>query len=283
MFLDDEYNTRFLCREGANVSGPAPAAPRRTDHVAGGRHLQNTTTEGRLVLDVVGSRGRRGRRRAVLRFQTPQVDELMEFGGSAVRPPPLPSAARCKGGLLHSGMPGSALPDEVVDHGQREDVRLGVRRPLLRSSSIDGGPSGAMKRTVPQFDVRSSPLTLSSASAWAWSSMLPRLETPCILLSSIVASDCRDRVRSTPLPLRVLAIPKSPSFTRSDAVRRKFAVLCPCVERRREIAAGVDSRAAAATASRRRGIDANFEVQKQTLSQHLWIDRRLPAMQVLYR
>ena len=41
--------------------------------------------------------------------------------------------------------------------------------------------------------------------------------------SSIVASDSHDRVRSTPLPFRVLAMPKSPSFTRSDAVRRKFA------------------------------------------------------------
>ena len=83
--------------------------------------------------------------------------------------------------------------------------------------------SGAMKRTVPQFDVRSSPDTLSSASAWAWSSMLPNELTPCIEESSIVASDSHDRVRSTPLPFRVRAMPKSPSFTRSDAVRRKFA------------------------------------------------------------
>ena len=54
-----------------------------------------------------------------------------------------------------------------------------------------------MKRTVPQFDVRSSPDTLSSASAWAWSSMLPNELTPCIEESSIVASDSHDRVRST--------------------------------------------------------------------------------------
>mmetsp|Transcript_25832 Transcript_25832/g.66999 ORF Transcript_25832/g.66999 Transcript_25832/m.66999 type:complete len:290 (-) Transcript_25832:1236-2105(-) len=82
-----------------------------------------------------------------------------------------------------------------------------------------------MKRTVPQFDVKSSPETRNSASAWAWSSMLPNELTPCIEESNIVASDSQLLVRSTPLPFLVRAIPKSPSLTRNDAVSKKLAGL----------------------------------------------------------
>ena len=76
------------------------------------------------------------------------------------------------------------------------------------------------------------------------------------------------------LPDGCVAMPKSPSFTRSDAVRRKFAGFMSlrgttpsrnC--RGRRLSCGrVDD--VEATRHRDNAIDADFEVQKQTLSQH---------------